>query len=145
MLCDAPLGLCSYTVKRVMDQLTDLLMQDWLYDEGEDATRSTYVAKMDEIRFVAGPIVGRYLDKVEEERQAALKVEEEKAAKKRAELEAKKKAEDESKKTADSKPPKPSTPTDTSASATEDTEMKDAAAEATKPDSVEEAGDDSGK
>ena len=55
---------------------------------------------MDEIRFVAGPIVARYLDKIEEERQAVLKVEEEKAAKKRAELEAKKKAEEEAKKKA---------------------------------------------
>lgn len=56
---------------------------------------------MDEIRFVAGPVVGRYLDKVEEERQAALKIEEEKTAKKRAELEAKKKAEEEAKKAAE--------------------------------------------
>ena len=69
--------------------------EDWLYDEGEDATKNVYVAKMDEIRFVVGPIVGRYQDKIEEERQAVLKLEEEKAAKKRAELEAKKKAEEE--------------------------------------------------
>ncbi|MCJ1425818.1 adenyl-nucleotide exchange factor sse1 [Sticta canariensis] len=75
--------------------------EDWLYDEGDDATRSVYVAKMDEIRFVAGPVVGRYLDKIEEERQAVLKIEEEKAAKKRAELEAKKKAEEEAKKAAE--------------------------------------------
>ena len=67
--------------------------EDWLYDEGEDATRGVYIAKMDEIRFVAGPIVARYQDKVEEERQAVLKIEEEKAAKKRAELEARRKVE----------------------------------------------------
>jgi len=67
--------------------------EDWLYDEGEDATRGVYVAKMDEIRFVAGPIVGRFQDKIEEERQAVLKVEEEKAARKRAEIEARKKGE----------------------------------------------------
>lgn len=72
-------------------------MQDWLYDEGDDATRSVYVAKMDEIRFVAGPIVGRYLEKIEEERQAAQKLEEERTARKRADLEAKKKAEEEKK------------------------------------------------
>ncbi|KAL9136139.1 MAG: hypothetical protein Q9175_002655 [Cornicularia normoerica] len=71
--------------------------EDWLYDEGEDATRGVYVAKMDEIRFIAGPIVGRHQDKVEEERQAVLKIEEEKAAKKRAETEARKKAEEEAK------------------------------------------------
>ena len=50
------------------------------------------MSKMDEIRFVAGPIVGRYMDKIEEERQAVLRAEEEKAAKKRAEMEARKKA-----------------------------------------------------
>lgn len=85
---------------------------------------------MDEIRFVAGPIVGRYQDKTEEERQAVLKIEEEKAAKKRAEIEARKKAEEEAKK---AKEPKK-----------EDTEMKDADAangEGVKPDGVEEPKD----
>lgn len=48
---------------------------------------------MDEIRFVAGPIVQRYLDKQEAERQAVLKAREEENAKRRAELEAKKEAE----------------------------------------------------
>lgn len=80
---------------------------------------------MDEIRFVAGPIIQRYQDKVEEERQAVLKVHEEAAAKKRAEAEAKKKAEDESKKAAEPKK-------------AEDTEMTDVDAETVKPDSVEE-------
>lgn len=100
---------------------------------------------MDEIRFVAGPIVGRYRDKVEEELQAVLKIEEEKATKKRAELEAKKKLEDESKKTADSKPSKSSATNESSGSASDDTDMKDAEAEVVKPVSVEEAGDDAGK
>ena len=58
---------------------------------------------MDEIRFVAGPIVARYLDKLEEERQAVLKAQEEKAAKVKAEAEAKKKAEEEAKKAAEQK------------------------------------------
>jgi heat shock 70kDa protein 4 len=100
---------------------------------------------MDEIRFVAGPIVGRYLDKVEEERQAVLKVEEEKAAKKRAEAEAKKKSEDESKKAADSKSSKNPTTTESLGPASEDADMKDTDAEGAKPDSVEDAGDDAGK
>lgn len=47
---------------------------------------------MEEINFIAGPIIQRYKEKVEEERNAALKAEEEAAAKKRAELEAMKKA-----------------------------------------------------
>lgn len=89
---------------------------------------------MEEIRFVAGPIVGRYLDKIEEERQAALKIEEEKAAKKRAELEAKKKAEDEAKKATEQKK------AETNGARGEDTEMKDA--DVLKADGVEEPGDE---
>jgi len=67
-------------------------MQDWLYDEGEDATKAVYVAKMDEIRSVAGPIVQRYFDKIEEERQAAQALADAEAAKKREQAEAAKKA-----------------------------------------------------
>ncbi len=104
--------------------------QDWLYDEGEDATRSVYISKMDEIRFVAGPIVGRYMDKIEEERQAVQRAEEEKAAKKKAEAEAKKKAEEEAKKAAEPKKAEGANGT------TEDTDMVDA--DVIQPDGVEE-------
>lgn len=98
---------------------------------------------MDEIRFVAGPIVGRYLEKIEEERQAAQKVEEEKAAKKRAELEAKKKVEDE-KKAADSNAKKGSESINNGAAANgvegegelQDVDMKDT--EVLKADEIEE-------
>ena len=118
-------------------KLTCAKKQDWLYDEGEDATRGVYVAKMDEIRFVAGPIVGRYQDKVEEERQAVLKIEEERAAKKRAELEARKKAEEEAKKA------KEGSKKEKDKDGEGDQEMKDAgdASEAVKPDGVEEPKD----
>ena len=88
---------------------------------------------MDEIRFVAGPIVGRYQDKVEEERQAVLKAEEEKAAKKRAELEARKKAEEDAKKA------KEVGKKDEAPTSKEDTEMKDA--DVVQPDGVEEPKD----
>lgn len=94
-------------------------MQDWLYEDGEDTTKSVYVAKMDEIRFIAGPIIQRYKEKVEAERDAVRKAEEEAAAKKRAELEAKKKAEDEAKKAEE----------DAKKGAEGDAEMKDAPAE----------------
>lgn len=57
--------------------------QDWLYDEGEDATKAVYIAKMDEIRAVAGPIVQRYFDKIEEERAAAQAIADAEAAKKK--------------------------------------------------------------
>lgn len=107
--------------------------QNWLYEDGEDASKAQYIAKMDEIKFVAGVVVGRYNDKVEEERQARMKVEEEAAAKKRADLEAKRKADEEAKKAADAE--KKSSGTETPK--TEDTEMKDA--EPVKADGAEQA------
>jgi heat shock protein 4 len=66
--------------------------EDWLYDEGEDTTKAVYIAKIDEIRAVAGPIVQRYFDKVEEERAAAQAVADAEAAKKREMAEAARKA-----------------------------------------------------
>jgi len=73
-------------------------LEEWLYDDGDDASKGQYIAKMDELRAAAGPIVQRFNDKKQEEEDARRKVEEEAAAKRRAELEAKKKAEDEKKK-----------------------------------------------
>ncbi|MCJ1479147.1 adenyl-nucleotide exchange factor sse1 [Lambiella insularis] len=105
--------------------------EDWLYDEGDDATKAVYVAKMDEIRFIAGPIVSRYLEKLEEERQAVLKAQEEKAAKLKAEVEAKKKADAEAAKAAE--PKKDADPPTTNG---EDVDMRDA--DTVKADSVEE-------
>ncbi|KAL1869981.1 hypothetical protein VTK73DRAFT_2875 [Phialemonium thermophilum] len=68
--------------------------EEWLYDEGDDASKGVYVAKMDEIRALAGPIVQRHFEKVEAERQAVLaRIEAEKAAKRAAEEEARKAAE----------------------------------------------------
>ncbi|KAL2830929.1 heat shock protein 70 family [Aspergillus pseudoustus] len=101
---------------KLRSKLTDL--EDWLYDDGYDATKSVYVAKLDEIRFVAGPIIQRYREKQEAERQAVQKAQEEEVAKKRAEQEAKRKAEEETKKAEEPKQEeKP------------DAEMKDAPAE----------------
>ncbi|KAK6957371.1 Heat shock protein hsp88 [Daldinia eschscholtzii] len=68
--------------------------EDWLYEDGEDATKAVYIAKMDEIRAMAGPITQRYFDKVEADRQALqAKLDAEAAAKKAAEEEARKAAE----------------------------------------------------
>lgn len=92
---------------------------------------------MDEIRFVAGPIVGRYQDKIEEERQAVQKAEDERLAKKRAEIEARKKAEEEARAAKEKKEGKAEAKTNGSgASKDEDAEMKDA--ETVKADGVEE-------
>ncbi|KAF2089577.1 putative heat shock protein Hsp88 [Saccharata proteae CBS 121410] len=93
--------------------------EDWLYEEGEDTTKAIYIAKIEEIRAIAGPIVQRYKDKQEEERMAVLEAQEKAAAAKRAELEAKKKSEEESKQPE-----------------SKDENMADA--DAVKPDEVEE-------
>ncbi|TGZ78549.1 heat shock protein 70 [Ascodesmis nigricans] len=45
-------------------------VEDWLYDEGEDTTKAIYIAKMEELRAIVGPIAQRYFDKEEEKRQA---------------------------------------------------------------------------
>lgn len=97
-------------------------IQDWLYEDGEDATKAQYVSKMEEIRSIAGPIIQRYNDKIEEERQVVLKKQQEAAAAKQAEIE-RKKREEEAKRQAEAPEPK-------------DAEMTDA--ETTKPDEVEE-------
>jgi len=68
--------------------------EEWLYDEGDDATKAVYIAKMEEIRAMAGPIVQRHFDKVEAERQALqAKLDAEAAARKAAEEEVRKAAE----------------------------------------------------
>jgi heat shock protein 4 len=94
--------------------------EDWLYDEGEDATKAVYIAKMDEIRAVAGPIVQRYFDKVEAERAAAQAEAEAEAAKKAEMAKAAREA-----------------ALAQEAAQSKDEEMTDA--EASKPDEVEEA------
>lgn len=97
-------------------------IEDWLYDEGEDATKAVYVSKIEEIRSVAGPIIQRYNDKIEEERQTVLKAQQEAAMAKQAEIEARKRAEEEKRKAAEPD--------------AKDEEMKDA--DTIKPDDIEE-------
>ena len=71
------------------------MFQDWLYEDGEDASKAQYIAKMDEIRAMAGPIVQRHFDKVEADRQALqAKLDAEAAAKKAAAEEERKAKED---------------------------------------------------
>jgi len=72
-------------------------LEDWLYDDGDDATKAQYVAKMDELRAAAGIIVQRFNDRRQEEEEARQKVAQEAAAKKKAEDDARKQAEAEKK------------------------------------------------
>ena len=105
----------------------NIVLKDWLYDEGEDTTKAAYEAKLQDIRSIAGPIIQRYLDKLEAERKAK----EEEEARKRAEEEAKRKAEEEAKKKAEEEAKK---------AEGGDTEMKDAppAEEASKAEQPEQ-------
>ncbi len=109
-------------------------LQDWLYDEGEDASKAQYIAKLDELRASAGPIIQRFNDKRQEEDDARRKVAEEAAAKKKAEEE-KRKAEADEKKKADEEAKK------AKEAESKDAEMTDAPADAegVKADEVEEA------
>ncbi|KAF1850549.1 heat shock protein Hsp88 [Cucurbitaria berberidis CBS 394.84] len=100
------------------------VIEDWLYEDGEDASKAQYVSKKEEIRSIAGPIIQRYNDKVEGERQAVLEKQQKEHAAKQADLE-RAKREAEAKKQAEAPAEE------------KDTEMTDA--ETTKPDGVEEA------
>ncbi|OTA99290.1 hypothetical protein M426DRAFT_325275 [Hypoxylon sp. CI-4A] len=79
---------------KIRSKLTE--SEDWLYEDGEDATKAVYIAKMEEIRSMAGPITQRYFDKIEADRQAVqAKVDAEAAAKRAAQDESQKAAENE--------------------------------------------------
>ena len=105
-----------------------------MYEDGEDATKAQYVAKYEELRASAGPIIQRFNDKRQEEFEARQKAQEEAAAAKRAAEEAAKKAEDERKK-AEEAAKQAQQP------ASQDEEMKDAPAdvEGEQPGEVKEA------
>jgi len=47
--------------------------EDWLYGEGEDATKAQYVAKYEDLQSLGGVIKGRYLQAENEKREAELR------------------------------------------------------------------------
>lgn len=63
------------------EKLQKLLLaaEDWLYDDGDDASKAQYIAKYDELAAIGNVIKGRYQSKIEEERQAKLAANEAKA------------------------------------------------------------------
>ncbi|KAL1599026.1 adenyl-nucleotide exchange factor sse1 [Nothophoma quercina] len=99
-------------------------IEDWLYEDGEDASKAQYVSKKEDIRSIAGPIIQRYNDKLQEEESKKREKWEKEAAAKQAEIE-RQKREAEAKKG------------DAPQTEEKDTEMPDA--ETTKPDAVEES------
>ncbi|KAK8159327.1 putative heat shock protein Hsp88 [Phyllosticta citrichinensis] len=99
--------------------------EDWLYEEGEDTTKAVYVAKIEEIRAIAGPVIQRYKDKLQEELNKKIAAEEAAAAAKKAEFDAKRKADEEARQAKEAADKKAN-----------DQEMSDA--DAAKPEEVEE-------
>jgi heat shock protein len=67
--------------KQKIRQLADAA-EDWLYGDGDEATKAQYIAKYEELAAVGNLVKGRYLEKLENERQ-------EKLAKQEAELQRK--------------------------------------------------------
>lgn len=59
--------------------------ENWLYDDGEDALKAQYIAKYEELASIGNLIRGRYLSKIEEERQAKRAAQEAEAQRKMAE------------------------------------------------------------
>lgn len=59
--------------------------EEWLYGDGEEATKAQYIAKYEELAYLGNVIRGRYLSKLEEERQAKQAAEEAKRQKAMAE------------------------------------------------------------
>ncbi|EEB09312.1 heat shock protein Pss1 [Schizosaccharomyces japonicus yFS275] len=77
-------------------KLKGMLMdaEDWLYDEGEDTTKAVYIAKLEDLMRIGGPIRQRYLDDEEAKRQKIQAEREAAMAKLKAQADAKKKKED---------------------------------------------------
>lgn len=48
------------------------VLQNWLYEEGEDTSKAIYTSKIEELRSHAGPIAQRYFDEEESRRQAEI-------------------------------------------------------------------------
>jgi len=99
-------------------------IEDWLYEDGEDASKALYVSKKEDIRSIAGPIIQRYNDKLQEEESKKREKWEKEAAAKQAEIERQKREAEDKK-------------GDAPAPEDKDAEMADA--ETTKPDAVEES------
>jgi heat shock protein len=59
--------------------------EEWLYGDGDDATKAQYIAKYEELASIGNVIRGRYLSKIEEERQAKVAAQEAEKQRKMAE------------------------------------------------------------
>ena len=83
--------------------LTRANFKEWLYGEGEDATKNAYVSKIEELLSLGGPIRQRFLDAQEKARQEQIRIQQEREAEEkriREEAEAAKKSQEEANKPA---------------------------------------------
>ncbi|VVT45315.1 uncharacterized protein SAPINGB_P000709 [Magnusiomyces paraingens] len=77
-------AFASDAEKQKLHKLLDAA-EEWLYNDGEDASKGQYVAKYEELASIGNLIKGRYQSKIEEERQAKLAKQEAEAHRKMAE------------------------------------------------------------
>jgi len=91
-------------------------LEDWLYDDGEDASKAQYVSKHEELRSTAASVIQRFNERRQQEEDERRAKAEAEAAKKREEEEAKRQADAEARAAAE-------------AAQQKDEEMKDASAE----------------
>ncbi|KAK9476951.1 heat shock protein 70 family [Lipomyces japonicus] len=81
----------SFASDAEKDKLRGLLLaaEDWLYGDGEDATKAQYIAKYEELNAIGGVIKGRYFQAEQEKREAEQRKREQAEQKRLQEIQAK--------------------------------------------------------
>jgi len=104
-------------------------LEDWLYDDGEDASKAQYVSKHEELRSTAASVIQRFNERRQQEEDERRAKAEAEAAKKREEEEAKRQADAEAAAAAQAAKKMADQRAAAEAAQQKDEEMKDASAE----------------
>jgi len=104
-------------------------LEDWLYEDGEDASKAQYVSKHEELRSTAASVIQRFNERRQQEEDERRAKAEAEAAKKREEEEAKRQADAEARAAAEAAKKMADQRAAAEAAQQKDEEMKDAPAE----------------
>jgi len=104
-------------------------LEDWLYEDGEDASKAQYVIKHEELRSTAASVIQRFNERRQQEEDERRAKAEAEAAKKREEEEAKRQADAEARAAAEAAKKMADQRAAAEAAQQKDEEMKDAPAE----------------
>jgi len=104
-------------------------LEDWLYEDGEDATKAQYISKHEELRSTAASVIQRFNERRQQEEDERRAKAEAEAAKKREEEEAKRQADAEARAAAEAAKKMADQRAAAEAAQQKDEEMKDAPAE----------------